>query len=199
MSKQLTDSIIIQVARDNGIEPAALKAVAIVESSGKGFLPDGRCKILFEGHIFWRQLLKLGIDPVCHVKGNEEILYKKWDRSKYIGGAGEYSRLEKAMKINKTAALKSASYGMFQIMGFNHKHCGYDTIDDFVKDMNLSAEKQLQAAILFIKKMNLIGYMNDKNWKAFARRYNGPGYAVNKYDLKLEKAYLKSITLNSLV
>lgn len=197
-NKQLTDDIIARVARDNGIEPAALKAVSVVESAGNGFLPDGRCKILFEGHIFWRQLVIAGISPQLYTAGNSDILYEVWDKTKYKGGAAEYSRLEKAMKIHRKAALKSASWGMFQIMGFNHKYCGYDDVEPFVADMNESAEKQLTAAVKFLKSLNLIDYMNARNWRAFASRYNGHKYADNQYDLRLEKAYYDNITLNSL-
>jgi hypothetical protein len=35
----------------------------------------------------------------------------------YKGGAGEYSRLEAAMTLDKEAALKSASWGLAQVMG----------------------------------------------------------------------------------
>lgn len=199
MSKKLTDKIIAEVARHNYIEPAALKAICIVESSGDGFLPDGRCKILFEGHIFWRQLVIAGITPSRHVIGNEDILYEVWDKTKYKGGAAEYDRLAKAMKIHRTAALKSASYGLFQIMGFNHKSCGYDTVESFVADMNINAEQQLQAAVKFLKNQNLIDIINQHNWKAFASRYNGPNYAANQYDVKLEQAYRNSLQLNEFV
>jgi len=197
-NKQLTNDIIARVARTNGIEPAALKAISVVESAGNGFLPDGRCKILFEGHIFWRQLVIAGITPQRYTAGNSDILYEVWDKSKYKGGAEEYKRLEKAMKIYRKAALKSASYGMFQIMGFNHKYCGYDDVETFVADMDESVEKQLTAAIKFLKSLNLVDYMNARNWRAFASRYNGPKYADNQYDLRLEKAYYDNITLNSL-
>ena len=31
--------------------------------------------------------------------------------------------------------------------------------------------------------------LQKKDWKAFARHYNGPAYAQNRYDEKLDKAY----------
>jgi hypothetical protein len=197
--KELTDKIIIEVAHQNNIEPASLKAICMVESDGNGFLPDGRCKILFEGHIFWRQLVIAGITPSRHVIDNQDILYEVWDKSKYKGGAAEYDRLAKAMKIHRIAALKSASYGLFQIMGFNHNNCGYQSIDAFVNDMNDSVEKQLQAAVLFLKSKNLIDIINQHNWKAFANMYNGPMYAKNNYDVKLEQAYRNSLQINEIV
>ncbi len=38
-----------------GVTPAAIWSVIAVETSGCGFLPDRRPKILFEHHIFHRQ------------------------------------------------------------------------------------------------------------------------------------------------
>lgn len=108
-----------------GIEVATIKAVQEVESGGRGgFLPSRRPPILFEGHIFWRELKNRGIDPRSVQAGNEDIVYEQWTRSYYLGGEKEYHRLEKALKIHEEAALASASWGMFQIMGNNFAECG---------------------------------------------------------------------------
>ena len=61
----------------------------------------------------------------------------KWDKSKYLGGVHEYKRLELAKEIDEECALKSASWGMFQIMGFNHLYCGCKDVFEFVKKMHL--------------------------------------------------------------
>ncbi len=196
-NKKLTDEQLIEVAKKHNIEPAMLKAFAVVESSGDGFLPDGRPKILFEGHIFWRKLVIAGISPQKYTAGNSDILYEVWDKSKYKGGAWEYDRLEKAMKIHKTAALKSASWGMFQLMGFNHKVCGYEIVEAFVDAMYESEAKHLEAVINFLKNNNFLQLFADKNYKAIASRYNGPKFAENQYDVKLEKAYNKYLYLNA--
>jgi len=92
-----------------GVEPCALQAVCEVEAAGNGFLPDGRPKILFEGHIFWKELKKAGLDPNQYAAANPDILYPKWTKAYYKGGVREYDRLEWAKKINREAALKSAS------------------------------------------------------------------------------------------
>jgi len=144
-------------------EPAALKAVQKVETGGKGgFLHSGRPTILFEGHIFWQQLRTRGIDPQRFTSGNEDILYPKWTKTHYKGGEAEYERLLRARHVNEEAANASASWGMFQIMGFNHAACGEPSVASFVQK---------------------------KDWKAFARLYNGPAYAQNRYDEKLSTAY----------
>src|SRR5699024_7120957 len=59
----LQKSDILQLAEKLQVEPAVIQAVKSVESKGHGFLEDGRPRILFEGHIFWRQLKQRGYFP----------------------------------------------------------------------------------------------------------------------------------------
>lgn len=192
-SGRLIDEDFTQVAELLGCEPAALKAVQQVETGGRGgFFSPGRPAILFEGHIFWTQLKKRGSNPEDYVKGNENILYPKWEKGHYKGGIGEYDRLEQARKINREAADASASWGMFQIMGFNYAACGEESIESFVRSMCESEFKQLLLTANFIKKNSqMLQALQAKDWVVFAKCYNGPAYAQNSYDVKLEAAYLK--------
>jgi peptidoglycan hydrolase-like protein with peptidoglycan-binding domain len=182
---------LLKVAKEYGVEPAVILAIQAVESGGNGFFSDGRPKILFEGHIFWKELKKAGKDPAALQKGNENIIYPKWVKTHYAGGIKEYDRLEKALKIDKIAALKSASWGEFQIMGFNHSVVGYGDVESFVDAMHEAGSNQLGGLMGFLKNNNLIKHVSGakKNWAALARGYNGPAYAQNKYDVQLEKAY----------
>ena len=95
------------------------------------------------------------------------------------------------MKINIEAALSSCSWGMFQIMGFNHKSCEKDNIYTFVKDMYGSEYEQLNLFAAFVENNNLVKYLKSHNWDEFAKRYNGSGFKANKYDTKLASAYKK--------
>lgn len=192
-SGRLTDENSTQIAELLGCEPAVLKAVQQVETGGRGgFFSPGRPAILFEGHIFWTQLKKRGSNPEDYVKGNENILYPKWEKGRYKGGIGEYDRLEQARKINREAADASASWGMFQIMGFNYAACGEESIESFVRSMCESEFKQLLLTANFIKKNSqMLQALQAKDWVVFAKCYNGPAYAQNSYDVKLEAAYLK--------
>lgn len=192
-SGRLTDEDFTQIAELLGCEPAALKAVQQVETGGRGgFCSPGKPAILFEGHIFWTQLKKRGSNPEDYVKGNENILYPKWEKGYYKGGIGEYDRLEQARKINREAADASASWGMFQIMGFNYAACGEESIESFVRSMCESEFKQLLLTANFIKKNSqMLQALQAKDWAVFAKCYNGPAYAQNRYDVKLEVAYQK--------
>lgn len=171
---------------------AAIKAVAEVESSGNGFLTDGRVKILFEGHQFYK--FTKGAYAVSH----PTICYKKWTTKFYtkgsnadVRGAGELARLAEAMSLNQTAALLSASYGKFQIMGFNFAVAGFTTVQDFYKAMQVSEAEHLMAFCNYIKGNAIDDELRSHNWAGFAFRYNGADYKKNQYDTKLAKAHKK--------
>lgn len=192
MKDKLTNEMIKDLANRLGIEPALLKAVQIVEAAGRdGFLSDGRPQILFEGHIMYKEFHKKfpdkDLDYFC--KRFSTVFYPKWDKSKYFGGLGEYKRLELANEIDEECALKATSWGMFQIMGFNHNLCGCKDVFDFVHKMSESHEKQLELMYYFMNNSGCLKELKEKDWAGFAKKYNGPGYAQNAYDQKLRNAY----------
>lgn len=195
--KFLSEQNLIDFAVEYDLELAAVKAVNEVESSGKGFILDGRPKILFEGHVFWRELKARNIDPHTLTSNkSKNVLYKSWTKVFYEGGKQEYDRLEKAAGLSDIdavhdAAYASASYGAFQIMGFHYKLLGFASVDSFVSHMYTHEKNHLQAFGLFCKANNLIRHLKSKNWESFARGYNGPGFAENKYDIRLKNAYNK--------
>ncbi|MDL2231791.1 N-acetylmuramidase family protein, partial [Porphyromonadaceae bacterium OttesenSCG-928-L07] len=125
------------------------------------------------------------------VDGNEDILHPKWSKIHYKGGIQEYERLEKAKMIHEEAALASASWGMFQIMGFDFALCGEKSVREMVDRMTESEACQLKLFLIFLEKNKWVNYLRNKDWARFARCYNGPGYAINQYDRKLQMAYEK--------
>jgi hypothetical protein len=184
-------------AQKHALELAAVKAVNEVESSGKGFFVDGRPKILFEGHVFWDQLKKAGIDPSSIANGsNAEVLHPKWSKAHYVGGPREYDRLEKAASLLndpkvRTAALASASWGSYQIMGFHAIKLGYASVQEFVDENYIHERNQLEAFGRYITAFGCITHLRAKNWAKFANCYNGPAYERNKYHIKMTNAYHK--------
>lgn len=183
--KQYSDS-----AKLLNAEVPALKAVAEVESGGDGFLKDGKVKILFEPHIFWKELRKLGIDPATFT-GADDILYPTWGLKPYGKVSQQHERLDRATLINRDAALKSASWGKFQILGVNYKLAGFGTIRDFVDSMGKNEDEHLKAFVSFVQNTFLDDELRAKDWKGFARGYNGALYWKNQYDTKLAAAYKK--------
>ena len=174
-----------------GVEPAVIKAVAEVETRNSGFLPTGEPTILFEPHIFWRQLQKRGIDPNAYEAANSDILYAVQGTKPYGRISEQHYRLQRAIAINRDAALSSASWGRFQIMGFNWSYCAFASLEDFINAMYKSEYEHLAAFINFIRFMKLDDDLKTKSWSTFARQYNGDDYKKFGYDGKLQDAYNK--------
>jgi len=185
MKEILNDADYSEAARLLDCDTAAIKAVAEVESSGRGFFEDDSPKILFEAHIFSK------LTKHIYDKTHPDISSRKWNKALYIGGLAEYERLNKAMTLNPEAALKSASWGKFQIMGFNHALCGYKDVSGFVEAMKASERDHLLAFISFLKILKLDRFLRSKDWAKFSEGYNGSGFRQNKYDIKLAKAFDK--------
>lgn len=181
----LTFEQITESAKKYGVDPRAVYAISKVESSGSGFGPDGKFPtILFEGHHFSR------LTGGAYDRTNPNISYPSWTKQFYSKDQmGERGRLEAAVALNRIAALQSASYGLFQIMGFNFAACGCKDVQDFVNKMCQSEQSQLELFLRFIQSQGLIPLLKAKNWAAFARGYNGPEYKKNSYDVKLAKAF----------
>jgi len=183
--KTLTEQDYIEAAEKLNTEVAIIKAVAEVESAGSGFLKSGAPKILFEAHQFYKRVPVDVSDKTISVKGWTEA------RKYYKYGNAEYSRLALAMSYDVNSALQSASWGKFQIMGFNFSYAGYDDVFSYVQGMWISEKKHLKAFLNFISAKGIIEPMGNKDWNKFARIYNGSRYKENRYAEKLANAYEK--------
>jgi hypothetical protein len=173
-----------------GVSVDVVKAVAAVEARKTGFIrgTDLPC-ILFEGHKF------SAFTRGKYDRDFPHLSYPKWTKAHYVGGRGEYDRLLEAIKINDgdpTPALMSTSWGMFQIMGFNHEAAGFPTVRDFVNDQSMGEDRQLLAFVRFIKANNLLGPLRARDWEDFARAYNGPGFRANEYHVKLATEFTRA-------
>ena len=157
-------------------------SVLAVETSGCGFLPNRRPKILFERHVF--HALTGGIYDVS----NPDI--SQSSAGGYgAGGAHQYDRLAEAIGLDQDNALKSASWGLGQIMGTNFSSAGYADIETMVTAMVAGEDDQLEAMANFLVKNKLAAKLAAHDWAGLAQGYNGPDYAANNYDGKLQHFY----------
>jgi hypothetical protein len=155
----------------------SLWALISVETSGFGFRPDRRPKILFEQHWFHR--FTNGI----YDKSSPDI---SSPTRGYPKGVDPYDRLAKAQKLDRMAALKSTSWGLGQIMGCNATTLGYRDAADMVEQFLEGEDAQLEGVLRFITTTEgLAKAFKAQDWKAVARSYNGDEYAKNEYDSKL--------------
>lgn len=181
----LTNDDFASVAEVLGCSVPAIKAVVEVEGAGSGFLPDGRPAILFEAHVFHR------LTNGQYDESHDNISSPTWNRKLYgAPGAHQWDRMAGAIHLNEPAALKSASWGMFQLMGENHRACGFPTIQEFVKAMKTGQREHLLAFSAFVRSNSkLHDALVSRHWIDFAQRYNGPRFAENDYHNKLINAY----------
>jgi len=170
------------VAEKLRVFAADIWAVLTVETRGSGFLTDRRPLILFERHVFRR-----------HTKGRHDATHPDLSNARPggygPGGAQQYERLGRALVLDRTAALKSASWGIGQVMGGNFAMAGYADVETMVDAMVNDEDAQLDAMAGFIDSAGLGPALRAHDWPSFARGYNGRDYAKNHYDTRLAAAH----------
>ena len=200
MSKVLTQEDFARAALQLSCDIPAVKAVAVVEAPNGGFDNAGLPRILFEGHKF-SEFTNHRYDAT-----HPSISARYWKVAKkyYSTGANadirnmkEHKRLEEAAGLDREAALKSASWGKFQLMGFNYENCGFSDLQAFINAMYKDEGAQLDAFVQFLKRDRggaMQRAIQRHAWAEFAAMYNGSGYAANGYDKKLKNAYESGAT-----
>jgi len=162
-----------------------LWTIMSVETKGAGYLDDKRPVILYERHIFH------------NLTGGEFSREAPDISSKAPGGYGQggehqYERLERAIALDRLAALKSTSWGLGQIMGTNCGVVSDGGVEDFVAECTHSEDLQLMHIVNYIRNVpGALVALRDQQWAKFARLYNGPNYQKNSYDIKLKQDFYK--------
>ncbi len=171
------------VAGRLGCEWEAVGAVAKVESGALGgFAADGRPVILFERHLFSRWTNHQYDATHPNVSNQTPGGYPRTQ-------ADRWAQLAEAYALDPEAALQSASYGRFQVLGRNYTNLGMANAHQYVSKLAKSEKDQLEAFEGFVTANNLKDELQRKDWAGFARGYNGPGYAANQYDQKMAQKY----------
>ena len=170
------------IAQKLGVHAVEIWTVLTIETSGCGYMPDRRPEILYERHIFHR--LTKGkyddgdiSDPTAGGYGQ--------------AGAHQYDRLALAIAKNRTAALQSCSWGIGQIMGENYALAGFSDVEHMVAAISESEDHQLAAMANFLVGSRLDIALRSRDWASFARGYNGPNYAIHRYDIRLNAEFQK--------
>lgn len=156
----LTYNDYLKAAKSLNCEVAAIRAVADVESSGSGFYLTGGIKKRFEAHLFLRET---GVS---------------------------LSTYEAAKAIDATAALKSTSWGKFQVLGSNYADAGYNSPASMVASYEKNEQNQLNSWVKLIKAWSLTDELRNSQWNAFAAKYNGASYKAS-YPADMERYYQK--------
>lgn len=184
-AKRLDDIDLPRLGATIGVGEDELHAFIDVETRGSGFDDQGRPRILFERHKFYKYV------PAAKRAQAVAAGLANAKAGGYGKESEQYGKLLKAIAIDRQAALYSCSWGLAQIMGFNHKLAGYATVEAMVAAFMVDEESHLAAAVTFIQNCNLDGALRRHDWAAFAKGYNGVNYKINAYDTKLAEAFAK--------
>lgn len=173
-----------------GSEVAAVKAMDSVESSGQAWWDVGGERlpaIRHEAHHFSART----DPPHRYDESNPDISSPVWDMSLAAGTEeGAWAQHRKAMALDPVAAIESASWGRFQVMGFNWARLAYASAQDFADSM-MTEDGQVEAFVRYIEAdPALTRALQRKDWRTVAALYNGSG-AVDEYSGKLERAYAR--------
>ncbi len=200
-AKRLEDVDLPRIGHEIGVGEDVIHAIIDVEAPKAGFDPEGRPRILFEPHIFYREL---GPGAKRDEAVRQGLAYKTWRKGTYGPESAQYGKLERALKIDETAALKSCSWGRSQIMGFNHLLAGYAAVQIMVREFCDDEDNHIEAMVRFLKTRKIRGVSLDEylrridrlkrpstaaDWAPVAEGYNGSAYATHDYHGRLAKAH----------
>jgi hypothetical protein len=183
-----------KISRVSGMEAGAIYAIVVTESNGSFSWKNGKIPILYERHWAYRfyrkkhgkyaaaQMVKL----YPHLINNQSGGYGKFSE--------QYGKLAQAIKLlGEEIAHLSTSFGAFQIMGFNHKYCGYSSAVDMADSYHDEPKSnQILGFVEFCKNYKngkLLRAIENRDWDRVACLYNGKNYKKNRYAAKLRTAY----------
>lgn len=190
---RLTEEDYAAVAEELGVETAAIKAVVDIEAGKQhqGFFAPGKPLINFDLSMFRQFARRNGINLSRYAKSHAAVFSRPNAKRHGSTQAAQQERLRLARTIDDKTGIQGTFWGMFQIGGFNWKLCGCESIDEFVERMSKSEREQLELFANFIKSIGLDKALKNKNWAAFARRYNGASYASRGYHTRMAQAYAR--------
>ncbi len=171
-----------------GATPRQVRAVAAVESSGKGWDSAGRLTCLYERHYGWKRfrilnpLLSNPAPGGYTVDVDDDGINDSWE--KVADAALTFKEPNKAFEC--------ASWGGFQIMGAWAEKLGYGTAVEMVWALSRSEAAHYEAFVRYIEKFDLVDAFrkvdgNPFNCRALAIGYNGP--KQQGYDGKIAAAF----------
>lgn len=165
MRQELINTIKQAVATTKTLIPLPrLLAFIEVESGGRGFGDTGKLILQFEAHVFSKAT---GIP-------RSTLNKYKWDENTVDVQYKEWEAFNEAYGLNPEEAMKSTSWGLPQIMGFNHKQAGYASVGDMLDDFKRGELQQVMALIRFIEaNKKLYKAVMEGDYETTAVVYNG--------------------------
>lgn len=192
-AQRLRSGDLTKIASTIKVTEAHLQTVIEVETTGKGFDGNGHPTFLFEPHLFYKNVPKDKLAAAV----KQGLAYPKWK------GPGSYPKTPtlrwqqfmKAVAMDETAAIQSASWGLGQILGSEYDEAGYGSPQEMLTAFCDSEYNQVQGMANLIKHRKLdkvlLRFPDMTACRQFAKIYNGAAYEKNRYHIKLHDAYVR--------
>lgn len=199
--KSLTKSGIERASKVVGCEPAMLAALCKKEAPTGGFDEKGRLKILPEKHKIYKYLapekrriaLKHGFAVVKWQKRTQYRGFGSYPRNSERAGDARWAFFDKVAHLDRYAVMMGTSYGLGQIMGFNHSRVGFSSVEEMIEFLSVSEDNQLLATARYIESDRRLkqAFIN-KDFQVIEALYNGGGYN-GRYARDFERFYLDEL------
>lgn len=180
--------LISTLASRLNIPVSVIVAVLAAESGGRTGDANGRMIIRFEVHVFYNYWGKAneatfnqyftfsrGGQPWTghQFRANPTDSFQDFHGNQDL----EWQALTLARRLSDTDALFSISMGAPQVMGFNYKRLGYNSVQDMFAAFTLSPRAQLVAIFDFVRGSSALDALRSNDFLTFAKAYNGAGNA----------------------
>lgn len=181
---RLDDGALAATAAEYDLPEYLLRALIEIEAGGRGVHSSGAIVARYEPHIAWRHSSGMVRDALAKAG----VAYSGW-RKGYPKGS-PYPLIDKCTMIaGPEVAALSTSWGIGQVMGFNHVACGHESALAMVQAMARGGEpEQLRCMMSFIRSKKLLDNLQREDWTGFAIGYNGAGQASHSYDKRFAEA-----------
>lgn len=179
--RQISEQEIAEAAGQHGIPAYLALACTYKESANlNGSWSSGALVALYEDHVAWRNTS----GEIRSRLAAEKLAAPGWRDLPYP--ASPYPAIDRCAEIaGEEVAALSTSWGLYQILGENHRLLDFPTAVEMVRAFAVSERAQFEGWVKIIKAFGVLDDLLAEDWAGYARRYNGPKYASHGYHTKL--------------
>jgi N-acetylmuramidase len=160
---RLSAAAVAASAKRLGVPSAVMAAIVEVEAAGReGFGLAGLPAMTFEPAVFSH------LTGHRHDNANPDISYPVADARKLPASQElRWKQLAKSYVMDRDAALKAASWGMFVMRGEEHQAYGFETAAAMAASLAGAEARQLEALEEWIVRQDLTGALKKRDWIAY--------------------------------
>ncbi len=200
--------ILTAIAEKMNFDPAIAVAILTQESGGQAYGADGRLLIRFENHLFYEFWGKNNTSSYNNFfKSGTPIWTGHQWRPKastpwqdfHGNQSKEWEVFTFASKLDDTAAKKSISMGLPQVLGMNFGILGFASVQDMFNAFVASERNQVAAFFDFLQGNgpNATNALKTRDFRTIASIYNGAG-AADQYGKLINGHYNDFLALRGI-